>query len=68
MSSLVEKFEPSFVAVRVWFSDDSICLQLSDGRVVKTPLEFYPALRNADPMKRDNYRLIGMGKVLLPCR
>jgi hypothetical protein len=61
MSSLAKKFEPVFVATDVWFTQDSICLQLADGREVKTPLKFYPKLKNATAPQRKRYRLIGMG-------
>ena len=61
MNSLARKFEPVFVATGVWFSEDSICLQLADGREVKTPLEFYPTLKNATASQRKKFRLIGLG-------
>ncbi len=60
-SSLAKKFEPVFVATDVWFTDDSICLQLADGREVKTPLAFYPRLKNATSAQLKKYRLIGLG-------
>ena len=61
MSSLAKKFEPVFVATEVSFTDDSICLQLADGREVRTPLDFYPALKNASSAQRKKFRLIGLG-------
>jgi hypothetical protein len=61
MSSLAKKFEPIFVATDVWFADDSICLQLADGREIKTPLAFYPSLKNATPAQLKKFRLIGLG-------
>jgi len=48
-------------ALHVNFTDDSICLVLSDGREVKTPLEFYPRLKNATKEQRENCQLIGLG-------
>lgn len=60
-SSAAKKFEPMFVATKVWFSKDSICLQLSDGREVHSPLEFYPRLKGATDHQRRRYRLIGLG-------
>ncbi len=50
-----------FSALEVSFTEDSICLRLSDGREVKTPLEFYPTLKNADKAQRGNFQLIGLG-------
>lgn len=61
MSSLAEKFEPVFIATKVSFTGDSICIQLADGREVKTPLEFYPRLKNATSTQRKNFKLIGLG-------
>ena len=64
MSALQSKFEGDshfFIAVGVSFTDDFICLALSDGREVKTPLEFYPRLRNASSTERENCQLIGLG-------
>lgn len=61
MSSSAAKFEPVFTAVKVWFTDDFICVQLSDGREIKAPLEFYPKLKAAGQKAREKFRLIGMG-------
>ena len=61
MSSLVNKFEPVFIATRVWFTEDAICLQLADGREVYTPLDFYPRLKGASKVDRENFELIGLG-------
>lgn len=61
MNSLARKFEPVFIATDVWFTEDSICLQLADGREVRTPLDFYPTLRNATASQRKKFRLIGLG-------
>jgi len=49
------------VAVGVSFTQDSICVELSDGREVKTPLEFYPTLSSATPEQLRKFRLIGGG-------
>ena len=61
MSSLANKFEPVFVATHVWFTDDAICVQLADGREVRTPLDFYPRLKRAAKADRENFELIGLG-------
>lgn len=61
MSFSAKKFEPIFTAIRVWYMDDFICIQMSDGREVKAPLEFYPTLKNASKEQRENFRLIGLG-------
>ena len=61
MNSLARKFEHMFVATRVWFTEDSICLQLADGREIKTPLEYYPKLKDATPEQRKKFRILGLG-------
>lgn len=49
------------MAIKVYFTEDAICLQLSDGREVKAPLEFYPRLKNATRKQRTHFQLIGLG-------
>ena len=61
MSSSAKKFEPVFVATRLWFEADFVCLQLADGREVRTPLSFYPKLLHATSQERNDYQLIGLG-------
>lgn len=50
-----------FKAIEVSFTDEFICLRLSDGREIKTPLEFYPSLKNATKKQRENFEIIGLG-------
>lgn len=68
MSILKEKNEEDllgyFVAIDVSFTDDFICLTLSDGREVRTPIVFYPRLKNASLKQRKNFELIGLGTAL----
>ena len=61
MNTLASNPETEFVAVEVSFTKDMICLVLSDGREVRTPLEFYPTLARATEEHLKNYRLIGDG-------
>ena len=63
MNSSAYKIDDSefFKAVEISFTDEFICLRLSDGREVKTPLEFYPRLKNATKEQRENYKIIGLG-------
>ena len=49
------------LAVDVSFSDDALRVQLSDGREVSVPLEWFPRLRDATPQQRANWRLIARG-------
>ena len=43
-------------------SDDTLTAELSDGRTISVPLDWYPRLTHATPEERDNWRLIGGGQ------
>ncbi len=49
------------LAETVRFTDDALIVALSDGREVSVPLEWFPLLRDATPVQRDNWRLIARG-------
>jgi len=49
------------LAVDVRFSGDALHVQLSDGREVSAPLEWFPRLRKATPAQRNNWRFIARG-------
>ena len=51
----------SLLATDVHFEADKMNVQLSDGRVISVPLEWFPALRKATAKQRNNWRLIGKG-------
>jgi hypothetical protein len=55
------KSEGECFAVKVLFSEAQLVVQLSDGREIRVPLEFYPKLKNATKQQRENYKLIGLG-------
>lgn len=61
MNTLARSQEDEFVAIDVKFTNDMICLVLSDGREVRTPLEFYPNLARASQEQLKKFRLIGGG-------
>lgn len=48
-------------AVDVDFTEDSFRVRLVDGREIIVPLEWFPALRDATPEQRRQWRLIGQG-------
>jgi hypothetical protein len=48
-------------ATRVWFDQDSMWLQLSDGRQLAVPLPYFPRLLHAAPQQRERYELSGGG-------
>ncbi|MBI5301393.1 MAG: DUF2442 domain-containing protein [Chloroflexi bacterium] len=49
------------LALNVHCTDDTLTVNLSDGRQVSVPLEWFPRLRDATPKQRKNWRLIAKG-------
>ena len=48
-------------AVGVALSDDTMSVDLADGRTIAVPLAWYPRLAHATPAERDSWRLIAAG-------
>ena len=48
-------------AENVTVTDDTLSVDLSDGRTISVPLVWFPRLVHATPEERDNWRLIGKG-------
>ena len=42
-------------------TNDSLVVDLSDGRTIAVPLEWFPRLLHATPEERNNWRFIGRG-------
>jgi hypothetical protein len=42
-------------------SEDTLTVDLTDGRSLKVPLAWYPRLYHGTPAERNNWRLIGQG-------
>jgi hypothetical protein len=57
--SAVEIELPKVEDVRV--TEDTLSVDLSDGRTNSVPLEWFPRLLHAKPKERNNWRLIGKG-------
>ena len=49
-------------AVDVSVTDDTLTVELSDGRTISVPLEWYPRLVHGTPEERNNWRIIGRGQ------
>ena len=49
-------------AQRVTLTEDSVVLDLTDGRTVSAPLAWYPRLLHGTAEERDNWRLVGGGE------
>jgi hypothetical protein len=43
-------------------TEDTLTVELSDGRTISVPLAWYPRLAHATQAERDNWRLIGQGQ------
>lgn len=50
------------LAVNVAVSDDTLSVDLRDGRTLSVPLAWYPRLAYASSPERGNWRLIGGGE------
>ncbi|NJN98256.1 MAG: DUF2442 domain-containing protein [Anaerolineales bacterium] len=49
-------------ALEVSTTDDTLTVDLTDGRTLLVPLIWYPRLWHGTPEERDNWRLIGAGE------
>ncbi len=49
-------------ATNVLVSDDTLTVDLSDGRTISVPLTWYPRLVHASELERRTWRLIGRGE------
>ena len=58
--SALEIEVPFAVDVRV--TEDTLSVDLSDGRTISVPLGWYPRLEYANPRERANWRLIAKGE------
>ena len=62
MSISEPKAGESITAVRI--TEDSLTVDLLDGRTITVPLAWYPRLAEATEVQRNNYRIIGGGYVV----
>jgi hypothetical protein len=60
MATLAVKMEIPH-ATNVNVDEDTLTVELDDGRTVSVPIAWYPRLLNASKKERDNWRLIGKG-------
>ena len=49
-------------AQNVTVTDDSLTVDLTDGRTISAPLAWYPRLAHGTPQEGNNWRLIGNGE------
>ena len=48
-------------ATKIWFDEDNMWLNLSDGRQLSVPLAYFPRLHKATKQQRVNYEISGGG-------
>jgi len=61
MTTLAIEIRPA-TARNVVVTDESLTVDVEDGRTISVPLEWYPRLLHATPKERNNWRLIGKGE------
>jgi hypothetical protein len=52
----------AFAATQVTVTDDTLTVELSDGRTISAPLAWYPWLFHGTAEERGRWRLIGQGR------
>jgi hypothetical protein len=52
---------PTARAQNVTVTEDTLTVELSDGRSISAPLAWYPRLVHGTPDERTNWRLVGQG-------
>ena len=53
--------EASVKAIHVTVTDDTLSVDLEDGRTIAVPLGFYPRLTHGTPAERNNVQISGAG-------
>jgi len=59
-TSAVEIAVPN--AERILMTEDTLSVDLSDGRTISVPLAWFPRLLHATPAEKKNWQLIGKGQ------
>ena len=49
-------------AQHVVVTEDTLVVELADGRTISAPIAWYPRLLHGSPEERNNWRLIGRGE------
>ena len=57
---MTEATAPGALAIAV--TDDTLSAELSDGRTIAVPLDWFPRLVHATPDERDNWEIFGDGQ------
>ncbi|MDA8137229.1 MAG: DUF2442 domain-containing protein [Desulfobacteraceae bacterium] len=57
----ISEIKPGERVKDVHFSEDSLSVDLMDGRTISVPLAWYPRLLHADAKQRKNWKISGGG-------
>jgi hypothetical protein len=57
----ISELKPGEAVRDVHFSEDTLSVDLADGRTITVPLVWYPRLLDATPEQRKNWQIIGAG-------
>ncbi len=63
MNSLAFEIQEAY-AQSVTVSEDSLTVNLVDGRTIIAPLGWYPRLWHGDPEERSKFEIIGQGTII----
>lgn len=58
---LLEKLESGAKAVNVAFTEDSLIVDLADGRTIFVPVAYYPRLYHGSTIEREHWVIEGVG-------
>ena len=62
MSSSARELQTSALASSVSVTEESLVVELVDGRTLTVPIVWFPRLQHATEAERGNWRLIGQGE------
>lgn len=62
MTTLTVEILQASRATKVIVTNDTLTVDLSDGRTISVPLAWYPRLVHASPQERSHWQLIGKGE------
>ncbi len=57
----ISDIKPGESVKNVYFTEDTLSVDLLDGRTITVPLAWYPKLLHATPGQRNNWKLCGGG-------
>jgi hypothetical protein len=61
MGMAISEIKPGERVKNVHFTEDTLSVDLIDGRTITVPLAWYPQLLRANPKQRQNWKICGGG-------